>query len=928
MSSTPTSELQTISRMDDMVDRPPADAGGADAVNAEFVLLKVGEHWLEESADDGALRVVASPTPGSLFLAEAAEGSYRLRACGSARPLVTDGGVLALGVATEPGSLLSLPMAEWSRESPGTSEGAVPATAQTAKAGDLAGYRIAPEILWDDREHKQLIEDAFAALMLMPDDKAGVQRVKALWSHADFRAGVLQGLHDADYLGPYTNRILGAVPTYASHFFDPDTKQNWAPLLFPTQTAYSETIRFAQDAANLATNMASGGKVAARSAAWDVGAESVEPQPLDGASAPPSVPNSIEGRCGYKLGLALHYFSDLTQPMHAANVVNAVWAGDWRHQGFERGADARGPAFRIDPRHVKWTDVDPGAMQYVAQLVMEVARNSKRIYKAKVQALMETKVHVTTAGNHTTIVYDNRPWGPEIDPVLQEAIPAGQLAVTKFLVLWGRTSAFHGAWFVGKARTKPWSDHAPFFFSFRGRTYLLYVDTYMGKNDVYVQPFDSDVPAEKITSGVKGVPSVVEFEGRLVMAFAHGKTVQCLASLDARNWTAAPAPANAQILQHSRPALCVHEGRLFMVWVDPQKNMHWSTRSPGQTTWAGPGPMPGRLASHSPTLAVFNKQLYVAWTGKNDIDWIYYSRFEGGGWTSQDNLAAAGVASNSGPALIAEDGLLLAFYRRPGDNQVCVSKTTNGRVWDGGQRYVDFADDPSESDIVASPLPDQSLVGWSRAHTLLGGYKGSHRLMCAPVGRERSGVEIPDGALVRASGRAETYVVCGYAKFHIPSPDVFRRMNLQEWDVRRIPVEVVNALTSTPTDGSLLRELSDPKVWYMVAGARLHVENPRELTQLAAERSLRYVVIPDGTVATVPEKYQRESVAIKVSVDPGQPVGSVPLRGWRIFNLVRVQGEVKRSPVDISSLNDDDLRRLVDVALIAPQSALRTPETP
>ena len=112
----------------------------------------------------------------------------------------------------------------------------------------------------------------------------------------------------------------------------------------------------------------------------------------------------------------------------------------------------------------------------------------------------------------------------------------------------------------------------------------------------------------------------------------------------------------------------------------------------------------------------------------------------------------------------------------------------------------------------------------------------------------------------------------------------------------------------------------------MAAGARLHVENSRELDQLATGRATRYTSIPDGTVGAVPEKFQRESVAIKVSVNPGQPLKDVPLRGWRIFNLVRIHGEVKRSPVDISTMNDEDLRQLVAVALIAPQSALRTSE--
>lgn len=891
----------------------------------DLVLLKIGAHWLEESTDDGTLRVVASPTQGSLFVAETAERGYRLRACGSARPLMTEGGVLALGEPhAEAGPVCSLPMTEWKpSEGSHAPARAVPESVIPATAGDLSGYRIAPEMFWDDKEHKQLIEDAFATVMRFPDDKAGVKRVKALWSNPDFRAGVLQGLHDADYQRQYIN--LG---TYASHFFDPDTKQNWLPLLFPSQTAYSETLRFAHDAANLAGNIANGGRNAALDTSSNVGAESLDAQMRDTVSAPSPVPSTAHGQCGFKLGLALHYFSDLTQPMHAANVVNAVWANDWRHRGFEQGADERGPAFRIDPSRVSWADVDPGTMQYLAQLVMQVAINSKRIYKQKVEPVMASKVReVLTAKGTAAIVYDNAKWGPEADPILREAIPAGQLAITKFLVMWSRTSAFNGSDAVYWPRKKPWSDHAPFFFSFRGRTYIVYVDTYQGKNDVYVQPYDNpEVSAKQIVSGVKGVPSVVEFEGRLVMGFAKGDAVQCLASIDAQNWTAAPAPAYAQISQHSRPALCVHEGRIFMVWVNSGHSLFWSTLSAGKTSWANPQQMSGKAASYSPTLAVFNGRLHAAWTGKGKTDWVFYARYENEAWSSQDSLEAAVVKSNSGPALIVVDGLLFAFYRRPGDDRICFSQTTDGRVWDGGRLYPMPGEYTTESDMVASPLPGETFVGWSRGHTLIDGYRVSHRLMCARVGSERSYVEIPDGSLVRAFGRTETYVVCGYAKFLIPNNAAFTKMKLDAWDIRYQPVEVVNALTSTPTDGSLLREYTDPRVWYMVAGARLHVENSRELDQLATGRATRYTSIPDGTVGTVPEKFQRESVAIKVSVNPGQPLKDVPLRGWKIFNLVRMHGEVKRSSVDISRMNDEDLRQLVAVALIAPQSALRTPE--
>ena len=908
-------------------------------VRVDIAFVKIGEHWLEESPDDGVLRAVSSPTQGSLFVAEAIMGGYRFRTCGSTRPLLTDNGVPGLGGPAEPGSVFHLPMVEWNPpEGPHAPERAVSALVELAQAGDLVGHRVALGMFWDDKEHKQLVEDAFAAVMRLPDDKPGVARVKGLWNNQDFRMGVFQGLHDADYLLPYTNPLFphpilppGAltIPTFASHFFDPDTKQNWAPVLFPGLTAYSETLRFAQDAANQAINIANGGRNAARDGSSNLGAAHVDELRRAATSAPAPVPNTPHGLCGYKLGLALHYFTDLTQPMHAANFINAIWSWDWRHAGFEKGADVRGPRFRIDPSRVSWTDVDPGAMQYIAQLVMKVASNSKRIFNEKVKPVLETKVTVINTGRTTLINYDNAPWGPEADPILQEAIPAGQLATTTFLVMWGRMSAFYGAGSVFWPRLKPWSAYAPFFFNFRGRTFIVYVDTYLNKNDLYVQPYDNlDVAPKKILTDVTGLPSVVEFDGRLVMAFSKGESLQCLISIDAENWTTAPVPANAKIMREGRPALCVSGGWLFMMWVRSDGTLFWSARTEGNTTWENPNQMQGKAASHSPTLAVFKDQLFAAWTGRKDKDWVYYARYENGSWTNQENLQAVGGESNAGPALIATDGLLLTFYRRPGDNRICFAKTADGHVWDGGRLYEMPGDYPSGSDLVPSPLPGGALVGWSRGYTFAGGLKQSHRLMFTTVGPRRANVEIPDGSLVQPFGSDHIYVVCGYAKFLIPNWDAFTRMRFKLWDVRRESAEVVNALTSTPIDGSLVKEYSNPKVWYVASGARLHVQDMRELNQLVPVKRPQFTIIPDGTVNQIPEKFQRESMAIKVSKTPGQPVAEVPLRDWKVFNLVRTYGTVKRSPIDISQMNDDDLHQLVRAALIVPQSALSTPEVP
>lgn len=101
-----------------------------------------------------------------------------------------------------------------------------------------------------------------------------------------------QGLFDADYKAPYHGgwsdlkvgaselQIAASGATWASHFYDPSTGVNY--LGQSTPTARTEALKH-------------------------------------GATARTKIrANDLAGGC-YALGLALHYFTDITQPMHGAN---------------------------------------------------------------------------------------------------------------------------------------------------------------------------------------------------------------------------------------------------------------------------------------------------------------------------------------------------------------------------------------------------------------------------------------------------------------------------------------------------------------------------------------------------------------------------------------------------------------------------------
>lgn len=135
-----------------------------------------------------------------------------------------------------------------------------------------------------------------------------------------------QGLYDADFVAPYNDPVFGK-PTYASHFYDPTTGKNW--LGFTSPTALTQGAQYFHESV----------------AAY-----------LDGLLDTPQ-------GAGYRLGLALHYMTDVTQPMHAANftVLNSKRIGyHTDYEGYILGyqSDAR---FRPNAYPIPELGGDPAA---------------------------------------------------------------------------------------------------------------------------------------------------------------------------------------------------------------------------------------------------------------------------------------------------------------------------------------------------------------------------------------------------------------------------------------------------------------------------------------------------------------------------------------------------------------------------------------
>ncbi|APR74737.1 Hypothetical protein A7982_00083 [Minicystis rosea] len=107
-----------------------------------------------------------------------------------------------------------------------------------------------------------------------------------------------QGLYDADWLSIYDNGGTFS-DGWKSHFYDPDTGENYKGETSPT--ALTEAIAHFNNAVEYATH-----------GNWS------NPSSSECQNHPAGSGGCVTSAC-YELGLSLHYMTDATQPMHAAN---------------------------------------------------------------------------------------------------------------------------------------------------------------------------------------------------------------------------------------------------------------------------------------------------------------------------------------------------------------------------------------------------------------------------------------------------------------------------------------------------------------------------------------------------------------------------------------------------------------------------------
>lgn len=238
------------------------------------------------------------------------------------------------------------------------------------------------EPLWNDVTHEQIVKWAIIGIHRPEIQTDDTRRMIAFWSRAEFQRAAYQGLDDADYKQPWSGDLIFHNPieprksiyTWHDHFYSPLNGQNY--MKRPT-SAVTEGRRLF----NLAVH---GGMRLLK---------------LGGLHAPVSVHQSA----GHNLGLSLHFLTDLTQPMHAANFTNVYgkdggypnWPNlaDRRHSKFEERAEEMVKAnyladynvrFPLGPQDVATEDVVDASW-----FLHHTAVNQHRVFKDPLEKVID-----------------------------------------------------------------------------------------------------------------------------------------------------------------------------------------------------------------------------------------------------------------------------------------------------------------------------------------------------------------------------------------------------------------------------------------------------------------------------------------------------------------------------------------------------------
>lgn len=278
-------------------------------------------------------------------------------------------------------------------------------------AGCCCGPGMDDGANWEEKTHAEIVHAAVKLMEGALDDPEVAMFVKAYWRDQKFQDELLGGLAQADEDPRYARPVLAGNCLNGGHFYDPTSGESYmrkvSSLSDAKVTALTEGRRYFNVAA------------------WHA-----------------RLWGDHRGEAGRLLGLSLHFLTDLTQPMHAANFINlcgdhyprmsaapedvrrGFWtAVDWRHRGFERWVE-RDIASRLrNLPALTSADLETSTVGNCSELLHDAAVTSNSVFAGQLAAIADRKRG-----------YDED-W-PEAESVLADTLLAAPRRVARFLKYW------------------------------------------------------------------------------------------------------------------------------------------------------------------------------------------------------------------------------------------------------------------------------------------------------------------------------------------------------------------------------------------------------------------------------------------------------------------------------------------------------------
>lgn len=303
---------------------------------------------------------------------------------------------------------------------------------------------------WEERTHHDIVNAAVELMEnAMRDDPLVKRFIESYWRDAEFQHQLYEGLKSADEDPRYARPTVAGNNLYGGHFYDPNTRESYMPGISSVSSAKVSALSEGKRYFDVSVFHAR---------RWF----------------------DHRGEAGRLLGLSLHFLTDLTQPMHAANFINLCgghyplisaapadlaredpFAVDWRHAWFELWIqDMRGWFDHLPP--LTAADLDTSGVAGPETMLHEAAVRANQVFREKLEPFA-----FAMSGR-------DRDWS-KAAPLVSDTLREAPRRVARFLKYWMefvlRPAAFdqqHWYWVtcsaprtgrVGLHYLKPWGSH-------------------------------------------------------------------------------------------------------------------------------------------------------------------------------------------------------------------------------------------------------------------------------------------------------------------------------------------------------------------------------------------------------------------------------------------------------------------------------------